>query len=92
MNSHIFHKFSKTVDWLTHAIIEKIEGRLPNKVELHQNLAITTDETGYKIEWKNEVILLAWLEFRDEGVVAGEFEIAEKYLDDFMKDRSRNWI
>lgn len=92
MTGEIFNKFSKTVDYICHAIIEKIEDRVPNKKEIHEHLKIDHNDMHYKITYKGKEIMRAWLEEPEEGVIHGEFEIPQQYMDEYITERTKNWF
>jgi hypothetical protein len=92
VTGEIFNKFSKTVEYIYYAIIEKIEGRVPNKKEINEHLKIEHLEGHYNVFWHNHEIMRAWLEEPEEGVIHGEFEIPTQYNDEYIIDRTKNWI
>ncbi len=92
VTGEIFNKFSKSVDYICHAIIEKIEGKVPNKKEIHDHLKIVHHEMHYNIIYKNREIMRAWLEETEDGAIRGEFEIPQQFIDEYITDRINNWI
>lgn len=93
----LYEAFSKKCDWLANALIEKTEGRMPNKKELHCFLKIKFEpqtNTNH-VFWKDKLIFRSCFAAKEpeEGVLVfqGFFEVPQQLDDEFIKEYLNTW-
>jgi hypothetical protein len=103
MTQSIYQKFAETNNWLMCAIIEKVYGRALNRDEILRHVTVEHDSNTLTntVKLDNQIILLSHLKVstgwdengeRVNESCHGYFKVPDIFMDEFIKERSENWM